>query len=475
MKIKTRLALVLFLIAGGCSKKASHQSLTAAPTPGPVAEAADAPGCLNAALVNEIRSHIDLKIKDVKTFDRCTPGSNTYKTLETLILIKTMQYSDAALAAPYNQNILPGDFWKYFVDRANTIVEEDKCSTGVLAFVWMIFRDGIIHVCPTIFDDRLLKYERAQAMLHEVRHFEGFGHVKCIRGNRKGKDGSCDVEIEQKGSYAVTVEALTKMALTSKDVPRVQRTLLKTLALSYANDTFNKPVFDHDMAAFYLEDSGDHAYIYSNKGLVNVARLEDATLVSRGATLAVFPTNKEDAYTVNVFSNKMDTAPAAGSFSAEYNSMNQDRRPGVVDIMNLAYVSASITENQIKGSFGDTMVDTVVNVPWKIQAVFSGAEVGAPDEDSLYIKDELNLFRVKFKPGLEYELTQVPNTVGTMKKLIIYNDKRIGLDSQGHVLVQDNGMWIPYAPLHAAVFTKMTRPFMWDQYFEDQEMTINWR
>lgn len=467
MKIQFKvLAFVSVLIAGLVSH-AQSSSQTSSQT------SQDA--CLDEALVQEIRSHIDLQVSDVAQFDRCQPTTHTYLVLQALSLIKTMRYTDDSLAAPFSQDILPGDFWTYFSTRVNKVQEEDSCPPNVLAFVYGILHDGVVHVCPQMMDASFLKYERAETMLHEARHFEGYSHVTCIRGNRKGQSGACDDTVEEKGSYAVTVEVLTKMALNAKDIPKVQQTLLKTLAVSYANDVFNTPVYDHDLTAFYLEGVDQQAYIYSNKGLVQVASLgADVHLISRSATLAVFPAGHADTYTVNVFSPILDAAPAQGSFSLEYNSTPPDQRDDVVDIMNLGYLSASVTAHQIKGQLTEDIMDTVINLPWVAKAAFSGSEVGLPDENSLYIlNDQSALFRVQFKSGQTYQLDPVANALGSFKQVSIYNGHRLALDTFGVILLEDGGTFQPFAPLAGKKFSQMTRPFVWDQYFEDPGSSLN--
>lgn len=429
--------------------------------------------CLDSKVVAEIRTKVNLKTKDVETADLCDPDSQTYKILEALIIVKTLTFEDTALAEPFSQHILPKDFWGYFSERADQITDEATCKDGVLAFVFGAFQDGNVHICPDLYKDEISKYERAETMLHEVRHFEGFGHVTCTHGPRKGQDGACDNSIGEKGSYAVTVEALTKMALNSKDVSKVEKTILKIKALTYANEAFNEDVRPRELRAFLLVDQNSNTFIYSDQGAVAVASQGNSRIISRGPALAVFPADKGDAYTANVFSAALDVSPALGTFSIGYNAKPIAERPVAIDILNLGYLAGAVTENEVSARLRNETEDTIVPLPFKAVSVFSGLEFGQPDEDSLYVlsKDQ-SAFRIQILGGGQFKLSQVENTLGTLEQISVFNGQRLARDQSGQILIEEGGQWKTFPPLAKARFKQMTRPFLWDQYFEDPDAAI---
>jgi hypothetical protein len=432
-----------------------------------VAQAQATDSCLDQKLVDEIRQSLQLQTADLDKFDRCNPNTNTYKLLEALILAKTITFEQNDLGKPFNQNILPNDFWGYFSQRARVVVDETSCKTGVLAFVYGFAGDGVVHICPESYTDRITKFERAETMLHEVRHFEGYGHVTCTRGPRDGQAGACDDSIDENGSYAVTVESLTKMALKAKNLPRMQRTMVSILALTYANETFNTPIQARDLTAFYLVGNDGKGYIYSDKGLVEVANLGADKVISRTNALAVFPADKSNAYTANVFEPSLDKSPAMGMFSAEYNSLPIASRPEVVDILNLGYLSGSVTAHELKVTLLEEDSDTVVPLQWTAAAVYSGQEYGAADKDSVYVANEAGeMFRVQFAPGHNYQMLPVENTLQAFKSVAVFNGARVALNKSGQVLTEDSGHWVLFPATEKKTFNQMTRPFLWDQYFE---------
>ncbi len=426
--------------------------------------------CLDQAKIDLVQTKITLQTDDNATFDRCKPGSKTYAMLEAILLINSVRFSDGALGRPFNQDILPNDFWDYFSTRVKTVSNESTCTNGVLAFVFGGMGDGQVHICPAFYKPEISVYERVQVMLHEARHFAGFRHVTCNRGPRKGDGGACDETIDEKGSYAVTVEALSKMAMLAQGVPHAKQSMLKLLALTYANETFNTPTRARDLSSFYLVGNDHRGYMYSDKGLIEVAAIENAIFISRTVSLAVFPTDKADAFTVDVFSAKMNPMAAMGTFSAQYNGMPKAGRPAVIDILNLGYLSAAITSNYIDGDLKAGNLDRRIPLPWTVKAAFSGTEFGVPDQDSIYVMNTDNkVFRVQFLPQSQSSITEVDgSSLAGFLRLAEFNGQRLGLNADGQLQVDLGGAWKPFEALQDKRFSTISRPFLWDEFFEDQ-------
>lgn len=439
-------------------------------------EQAQAPApanCLDASVVDQLKSALKFETAGIDSFDRCAPDTHTYKMMQAMELIRTLQFSSRHLSQPYNQDILPTDFWGYFSQRANTVHDEDSCQDGVVAFVYGMEKDGIVHICPLFYDPHLSKFERAETLLHEVRHFEGYTHVTCTRGPREGMEGACDESVEEKGSYAVTVESLAKMSLLDQNATSVEKAMTKSTAIVLANQVFNEPIRPRDLKAIYLADQNGHqAYMYSDAGVLPISAITDGQVISRDQALAVFPKDHSDAYTADVFEPNLSPLPALGTFSETYNSTPQAQRPDVVDIMNLDYLSASITTHEIEGALRGATAQTKIALPWNLKAAYSAQEVGVDDQnnDALYVVNDQNkMFRVQLTSDdpSKYNIEPIGNPLGDITQVAIFNDTRLGLGPDGQVLVDQFGRWQPYEPLKNLKVAHMTRPFMWDQYFED--------
>lgn len=427
--------------------------------------------CLDKEKVDLIRDVLSLPEEAEEEFDLCDPKLPAYQLMESLVEIYTIRFKEADLGTPYNQGILSTDFWEYFSERVDTIVNESECDRAV-AYVYP-FDPGVVHICPPFYQN-MLAQERAEVMLHEARHFDGYRHVTCTRGPRKGIAGACDKAIDQKGSYAVTVESLAKMAMLGEGLTAAERSLTKITALGLANETFNVPVVPHDLGALYLTNGKGESFFYhqESKELKPAPTVDTGAMrvVSRNVALALFPNDRSDAATLDVFSNKLNLLPGMGSFSLKYNETEQDKRPEVVDIVNAPYATASVTREHIQARLAGTTDPTEIDTPWSIRAIYTSTELGENNTDSFYaLSDEGKIYRVKLLRGQKYEITETALSTEGFRSLVVFDEQRVGLNDAGQLLVSKEGTWIPYPGLEDKEFQSVTRPFYWTEYFVDTE------
>ena len=74
--------------------------------------------------------------------------------------------------------------------------------------------------------------------MHEARHIDGYPHITCSKGPRKGLQGACDNRITDTGSYDVTVETYAQMAEYSPNLHPALRAYSKASAVIYADEAF---------------------------------------------------------------------------------------------------------------------------------------------------------------------------------------------------------------------------------------------
>ncbi|MBX2987611.1 MAG: hypothetical protein KF802_06915 [Bdellovibrionaceae bacterium] len=208
-----------------------------------VAGAAGAANCLEAAAVKSVLSSIKVESADSDRFDRCREGSASHRIVQTLIFLKNLRLEKTPARSSFDQGILKEDFWGYFSKRVKRVFAVDRmvteCRGSTLAYVSPDFDSTTVYLCPGFFDSWLSVATRAEFLLHEARHFEGYGHVVCRRGLFQNQK-SCDRRLQDRGSYAVSVEALSKMAERGSGLSAPSRSLLKATALVRARTNFNE-------------------------------------------------------------------------------------------------------------------------------------------------------------------------------------------------------------------------------------------
>ena len=429
--------------------------------------------CLDPKVISAVKEKVAIPYDDLSSFDPCDENTDAYKLLHSLVLLKNLKLADGDLRRPLNQDILQNDFWAYFVNRASTIINESEfdstCLRGAMAYVYSSQNDGNVHLCPVFYVNWINAYDRAYTMLHEARHFAGYTHVTCNRGPNTGKEGFCDTSIDEKGSYAVTVESLTKMAVLVDGLTPAAKFLLKTTAINWTDTSFNEVVLPQGFRATYLVGDDHKGYIYNGANLSEVPSFEKAKVISRDASLLVFPEDKSDSFTVDFYSKNFDHLPVLGVAAIDYNNMKVAERPTFVDVINANYLTSLAYDSLLEAKMAEEKEFTKVRLEFSPKAIFLGSELTQNNRDSVYVlsnKDEM--YKVSFQAGLG-GVEKVENVSAGYRALIMFNDQRLGLTDSGEVKVEKNGIWSSLPLLEDKRFTSMTRSFNWTEYFANPE------
>lgn len=428
------------------------------------APAADAsPACLDAAVVAELRAKFILP-PSTENIDLCQPSSRGYKILEALSLIRTLNFENTNLVNPFNAGNLPTEFWSFFTSRVQKIEEmsTERSCINVVAFTIGAMKDGILYACPLFFDADKSTFERVAVMLHEARHFDGFSHIRCEHGPGLGKN-SCDESMEQGGPWSIYIEALAKMALVPSALNSAQRAAAKVVALKaadiYLNKTPTPPEESHGV--YLLSEDGKEAFVFNGSELIPIRAIPDANLLSRYYSLAAFPKDGSDTYTVDTESSNSEVLPAFGSFATDYNLKPRGSRPHVVDILNFPSVQGIVTETTAQfGGIGP------VDLPFHAKKVFLPEEMKSSAKNELYLLDQENhMHFAKVGAGGKAEFSDFPNSIEGFSQIIALNGQRLGLMAESGEVFIDTGTtgesWELYAPLAGRRFRTLTRPFVW--------------
>lgn len=433
------------------------------------AHAADA--CLDQRVMDSVKEKVTLVGDNWETFDPCNASSNTYKMWETLSLIKQMTFANGRInIGPLNQDILPTDFWGYFSGRVSYMVNEAECRDGIVAFVFGGLNDRVVHLCPLFYEPSQNVYDRVETILHEARHFEGFRHVTCNRGPRLGKDGACDNNIQEKGSYAVTVESFAKMALLADGVPAPMRAMLKNSSVTY-DEAFNEPILPEGFQSTYiLSKDKQSAYMFDGQRTIEVPAITSARLISRRVALAAFPLDKSDAYTLDTYSRNFDVLPAQGSFSLGYNKTEKALRPEILDVVNGSVVGGNLTRTSVNLRTPQDKDYTAIPLNFRAERLFLPSELGIDSKDSGFVlSSDGKMYQAQMLGNGLSKVTEVPNTLGNLQNIIFINDKKFALTKTGEILaLQDNAQWTPVSVLNGKQFDSMTRAFNWTEYFANE-------
>lgn len=404
----------------------------------------------------------------------CDAEADSYKLATILLALKNLRLDETPLNNRYDQKILGNDFWGYLKARVRTISkaspEASSCVNGALAFVEDDSQKTLF-LCPAYFSDIYYSlYGKASILLHEARHVEGYPHTMCLAGNKVGSTGGCDESIEERGSYAVSTEALAKMLFRGKNIPANEKAKLK-IHLLESLESFNEPVNGVGNTALYLQDAdGKGAYFFDGIKLFPAKQFERANVVSRYVNLQIVPKNGMKAFSWDVLQSQTAFSPVAGSCAKAYNAAPAEKRSPLIEVIDDGIYFACAYENHLSARLGYEMSeDVVIPLPKKIKAVFTSDEVKDSQRDSYYTQTFDNEFyRIRFNEKGQAAVTKIADPTGGFKHLFFFNSDLTGLTNRGVLLKLDfeTGEWVPFPALSGRFFKSSTRPFLWSADFQ---------
>lgn len=295
-------------------------------------------GCFPAHEVRELAAHFEQIrpfLQGEQPICKDQIGEKWTKLIESLIDLKNIKLGEEKEFKTKDdfsfKAIQDNQWWEYFTDRADRfILDGSLCRPGTVAYVHP-FLMGVVNLCPGYYESG--RITRAEVLLHEVRHFEGFGHVTCTRGPDKGVRGACDTKLELKGSYAVSMQANVTLGLRGENFSDGERALGRASALYLLQARFNEETELKIKQSLYLETaSGDIFEWFPQNGrkLNFITTLkEPAKFYTAAMEAIIYPMNpKVPAY--RLADDFSISTPRLGMYADTYNAKNEQERATII-------------------------------------------------------------------------------------------------------------------------------------------------
>lgn len=432
--------------------------------------------CLDAREANAIRSEIAVEIAGTKKTDLCDANSKAYKLFETLLFIKNIRFKNRQLDSHLDQGLLARGFWTYLNEQGLKRIVESNDTTcarpDVYGYVDQQNKPNVITLCPLFFDKKAAVPDRVQLLLHESRHFDGHSHVDCRSGFWKGTKQGCDESIQAKGSYAVSAESMARVGLLSTNLSKAARASSKLLALGYSQNRFNQPVFRGSARAVYLTDTDNRAFLYNGKSLYSTQFIEDAAIVSLQSAVNVFPHDRMDsAFVLNVFAKESDDAtPAQNALTKQYNAIEPASRPEIVDLVSVGDAMCFVQPFTVNCTRAATPSVTYTS-PRQLAKAFLPEEIGAPRaKDTLYLVDDSKrLAQLLIQRDGSFTIKTTNQRLDGFQAVVRFNGSRLAIRSNGELVSEKAGAWIPAAGAQGRKFQTMSRSFFWSPAFYEDD------
>lgn len=313
----------------------------------------NAADCIPKEEMNDIVATFT-QFKDLANKEYCHDGSQTSRLLTALMFMRKTQFDSNM---PVSQDeVFSGKFasswWKYFIGRITKFNVQTNCPKGVGAYVMGFFGGKTMYVCPLMLSDAFAPLDQASVMMHEARHIDGYPHVTCKRGPRKGIQGACDTEIADGGSYAVTVETYAQIAKYAPQVHPASRAYAKASAIIYADEAFDVPVKIDRQQEFMVmtNDRQFHQVSFAN-GVKTTALGQSPALgrvLMRGEHKVLYPEDKTLPAKYVFENNEGDVVQVPGADVTDYNSQTPEQKAQFVDAHSGTQWGARFFKNKVR-------------------------------------------------------------------------------------------------------------------------------
>jgi hypothetical protein len=305
--------------------------------------------CISQSEMKTIAGHFT-QFSNLANSEFCNDDSKTWHLLSSLMFMRKTQFSPNMPAS--QDDLFTGRFannwYEYFIGRINELEIVNDCPKGVIAYVYMF--GNTMYTCPTALTNSFSSLDRASVMMHEARHIDGFPHMTCSKGARKGLQGACDEKIADGGSYAVTVETYAQLAKYAEGIHPALKAYAKSSSVIYADEAFENPVRINrdEKLLLFDKNAGFHSL---NVGTGELKKLGSAVaagkIVKRGQHMILFPLDKtlKAQYVFSKDEGTIEQSPT--DFITEYNNQSPEQKAQLVDLHIGAQWSARIYKDKV--------------------------------------------------------------------------------------------------------------------------------
>lgn len=307
--------------------------------------------CISKSEMQAIAEHFGQYEDLAKQDEYCLDDSDDSRLIEALSYMRNLKFEEQM--TPSKDELFSGRFagnwFDYFVKRINEFQVDERCAKGVGAYVYFIM--PTMFACKLVLTDSFTYLDRVSIFMHEARHIDGFPHVQCSAGPRKGMDGACDERISDGGSYAVTVETYAQFSRYAADAHPALKAYAAASAVTYADAAFSEPV-SVDRSPSVLVLANDRQFYKLSTDTTSLGKLglapELGKIVMRSQRMILFPSKLENDARYVFARGEGEIAQQAGNIAQEYNERKPAERALLVDAHMGAQWSARVYKDKVR-------------------------------------------------------------------------------------------------------------------------------
>ncbi len=306
--------------------------------------------CISQAEMKVIAKDLPQFAEQAKS-EYCYDGSHVSNLLSSIMFMRKTGFSQTMPNS--KDELFSGKFasswYDYFIGRIDEVEIVGSCPKGVVAYVYA-FGGKTMFACPMALTDQFSSLDRASVFMHEARHIDGYPHMMCSKGARKGLQGACDRNISDGGSYAVTVETYAQLAKYATDLHPALRAYSRSAAVIYADEAFENTVrISRADNLLILTSALDFHSMNVESGVVQ--KLGKATaagrIVRRSQHMLIIPDDKNLKAQYVFARGEGELAQSPSDAMTEYNAQTPAERAKLVDMHVGAQWNARVYKDTI--------------------------------------------------------------------------------------------------------------------------------
>lgn len=309
--------------------------------------------CVSVSDMNEIVAKFP-QFQNLGGKEFCYDDSSTSHLIAGIMFMRQTKFDSNM--PPSKDEVFSGKFannwWNYFTTRIKKFNVQSNCPKGVGAFVMPSFGNQTMFVCPLMLSNAFTALDSASVYMHEARHIDGFPHMTCTNGPRKGIQGACDNRITDAGSYAVTVETYAQIARYSQNVHPAMKAYSKASSIIYGFEAFEYPAQINFTPDFVVMTNDQNFHQLATDGGLKITQLGSAPhlgqIMIRREYFILFPDDKNLPAGYVFTKGEGELTQSAGADAVEYNSQTPQEKAQLVGIHYAGTWGAKVTANKIR-------------------------------------------------------------------------------------------------------------------------------
>lgn len=219
-------------------------------------------GCTDSAKAQGWVREFSVDVESYGGMELCNSAVDVKKLFNDFELIQDGTYSQTGSNAFIRDFVPQQNYFAWLRDQVRGMDRghDIPYATAYNSWGFITMQDGWA---------KLSTLGRVGTLIHEARHTEGYGHIRCTQGPYQGSSVSgCDSSLNYGGSHGVEMEYYARVSVRGQNFHPAYQSMARAMLLARANFVFNQSAMDANEALIIRSDDrltrilGDQAQVW---------------------------------------------------------------------------------------------------------------------------------------------------------------------------------------------------------------------